>query len=209
MSDKEQGAQVPSTGSVADESEDREREWTDFGYGFATLFAGLLLFFAPWYFFGAPFPNHAATLALSIVLYAAGLVILLFGMGFFSTGLKKTPELRHLFPSLSSGEDAWEGAYGTVLALVVILVIQWIMRGLDLTGIAAVVAKLLTYFMAVLGITQVAQALDGFVIRPLIAKAAEGPQAFELWIRRVRKVAVIIGSAVAFLAAIATIFDVF
>ena len=67
----------------------------------------------------------------------------------------------------------------------------------------------LSTFVAVLGITQLAQAIDGFVIRPLIATAARGLQEFEPFIRRVRQVGVLIGSIVALIAGIATIIDVF
>jgi len=82
-------------------------------------------------------------------------------------------------------------------------------QGFDIAGIGAVAAKRLICVMAVLGITQVAQAIDGFVIRPLIAAAGRGPQEFEPLIKRVRQVGIAIGFVVTLIAGIATIIDVF
>jgi hypothetical protein len=70
-------------------------------------------------------------------------------------------------------------------------------------------AKILVYFFAVLRITQVAAAIDGFVIRPLIATASRGPYEFKPLIKRIRQVAVLIEFAVALIAGIATIIEAF
>jgi hypothetical protein len=186
-----------------------EGRWTDFGYGSATILVALLLLFAPWYFLGAPFPRDTVALVFSIISYAAGLEIILFGIGFFSTGIRKTPELRQLFPRFSAGEDAWQSAFGAITFLMIIALIQLLIYGFNLSGIGAAAAKLLIYFMAVLAITQVAQVLDGFVIRLLIAAAGRGPQEFEPLLKSVRQIGVVIGFVVALIAGITTIIDVF
>jgi hypothetical protein len=209
MTNDDQSEEAQKSTQPAVDERENERSWTDFGYGFACVLAALLLLFAPWYFFGDPFPGNAVVLVFSLILYVAGLIVLLFGIGFFSTGMQKTPELRQLFPTLSAGEDAWQGTFGAIVFLMIIAIIQLLIYGFEMAGIVAVAAKLLIYFMAVLAITQVAQAIDGFVIRPLIAAAGRGPQEFEPLIKRVRQVGIAIGFIVAFVAGIATIIDVF
>ncbi len=136
MSDGEQSEQARDEAATG-ESESEENEWTDFGYGFATIFTSLLLFFGPWYFGDDPFPGDAIGLVLSILAYLGALALVGFGVTFFSNGMRKTPELRQLFPSLSAGEDAWEGAFGAMIFVVIIFVIQWVMRGFDMVGVAS------------------------------------------------------------------------
>lgn len=209
MGERDENRQPQNETSRERAPQDRKTNWTDFGTGFATFFTAVLLFSAPWYFLGSPFPDSLVPLLVAMLMYLAGLALALFALGFFKAGTEKTPELRQLFPGLSVSEDAWGGAYGTAFFLVIVIVIQAITWGFDLIGIGAVIAKLATYAMLVLGITQLAQAIDGFVIRPLIAAAAKGPQEFDPLINRVRRIGVFVITLIGLVAGVITIIQAF
>ncbi len=75
-------------------------------------------------------------------------------------------------------------------------------------GIIAFTAKIVVYLFLLFGVTQLAQALDGFVVRPLLSNASRGQADWELLVKRVRKAGVIAGSIVAALASLLTILDI-
>jgi hypothetical protein len=146
---------------------------------------------------------------LSGVGYFAGLVFAIYVFVFASNGLKKHPELRDLLPRFMSSEDGWQGLFGAATFAAIAAVAHW--AGITVfgaAGIAAILVKLFVYFVLLLGLTQVAQAFDGFVIRPLISSASQGDDEREALAKRVRQVGAIIASVLAALAAIATVYDV-
>jgi hypothetical protein len=124
-------------------------------------------------------------------------------------GLKKHPELRDLLPRFMSSEDGRQGLFGAATFAAIAAVAHW--AGITVfgaAGIAAILVKLFVYFVLLLGLTQGAQAFDGFVIRPLISSASQGDDEREALAKRVRQVGAIIASVLAALAAIATVDDV-
>lgn len=183
--------------------------WTDFGLGCGLLLSAGVFFISPWYFLGDPFPAGLLPTILAGFLYLVGLAGVAFGLGSFSTGFQKTPELRALLPRLRGGEDAWQGALGTVtflaIALILHVVVIW---GFGVTGVAAGGVKLLIVFLGFLAAVQMISALDGFVIRPLIESAARGPKEFEPLVKRAQQVGTVIGFLIATAAGIATIVQV-
>lgn len=69
-------------------------------------------------------------------------------------------------------------------------------------------AKLATYFFLVMGVTLLAQSLDGFV-RLLLSSLSEGEANWDSVAGRVRRIGTVIVATIAFVAALATIVDVF
>lgn len=69
-------------------------------------------------------------------------------------------------------------------------------------------AKLATYFFLVMGVTLLAQSLDGFV-RLLLSSLSEGEANWDSVVGRVRRIGTVIVATIAFVAALATIVDVF
>jgi len=170
----------------------------------------MMFFFSPWFFLGEFFPNGPLAWLVSGVFYLVCALCVLYGIGYFSRGLRETPELRGLFPRILGSEDAWEGLFGSMsfLALILILYVV-VLQGFHATGVVAWIVKA---FILVLGLaltTQVVSAIDGLVIEPLIAAAAKGPEEFEPLIKRVRQVAALIGFVIALIAGIATIIQAF
>ncbi len=68
-------------------------------------------------------------------------------------------------------------------------------------------AKLATYFFLVMGVTLLAQSLDGFV-RLLLSRLSEGEANWDSIVGRVRRIGTIVVATIAFFAALATIIDV-
>ncbi len=69
-------------------------------------------------------------------------------------------------------------------------------------------AKLATYFFLVMGVTLLAQSLDGFV-RLLLSSLSEGEANCDSVVGRVRRIGTVIVATIAFVAALATMVDVF
>lgn len=78
----------------------------------------------------------------------------------------------------------------------------------DAEGAIALMAKLVTYFFLVMGVTLLAQSLDGFV-RLLLSSLSEGEANWDSVVGRVRRIGTVIVATIAFVAALATIVDVF
>lgn len=175
---------------------------------FCGLFS-LLLFLLPWYFSFGKLPYPPLGSVLSVIFYLAGLFFLIFVFTFASSGVKKNPELRALLPSFMGSDDGWQGLFGAATFLAIAAVTHWIaIIVLGAVGIAAVLVKLLVYFFLLLAFSQVAQAFDGFVVRPFIDSASRGDAEREAFAKRVRQIGIMVGATLGILASIATVYDV-
>ena len=123
--------------------------------------------------------------------------------------LQKHPELRRLLPGFLGSEDAWQSAFGSATLCAIAACIHLIaVTAFDAEGAIALMAKLATYFFLVMGVTLLAQSLDGFV-RLLLSRLSEGEANWDSVVGRVRRIGTVIVATIAFVAALATIVDVF
>ena len=185
------------------------QERTDFYNALFCGFFALLLFLLPWYFSFDRLPYPLLGSIFSIVFYLAGLFFLIFAFTFANSGIKKNPELRALLPSFMGSEDGWQGLFGAATFLAIAAVTHWVaIIVFEAVGVAAVFVKFFVYFVLLLAFSQVAQAFDGFVVRPLIHSASRGDAEREAFAKRVRQVGIILGATLGILASIATVYDV-
>ncbi len=189
---------------MSDQGDQNPRqERTDFYTALFCGFFALLLFLFPWYFSFDMLPYPPLGSALSVVFYLAGLFFLIFVFIFANSGIKKNPELRALLPSFMGSEDGWQGLFGAATFLAIAAVAHWVaLIVFEAVGVAAVLVKFFVYFFLLLAFSQVAQAFDGFVVRPLIRSASRGDAEREAYAKRVRQVGVILGATLGILASI-------
>lgn len=193
----------------AQHNENPRQEHTDFYYSFTCGLFAFLLFLAPWYFSLRDLPWPYSGFILSGICYFAGLVFGIYLFVFADSGLKKHPELRTLLPSFMASEGGWQGLFGAATFLAIGAVAHWAtITAFGATGIAAVLVKLFVYFVLFLALTQIAQVLDGFVVRPLIDSASRGEGEREAFAKRVRQIGALLASILGILAALATVYDV-
>lgn len=68
--------------------------------------------------------------------------------------------------------------------------------------------KLFVYLMLLFTPVQFAQAIDGFVVRPLIDSASQGEGEREALAKRVRQVGTLVATVLGAVAALATVYNV-
>ncbi|MDQ3923853.1 MAG: hypothetical protein M3309_08000 [Actinomycetota bacterium] len=187
----------------------KKQRWTDFGYSSACLFLAFLLVAAPWYFEVGAVLGSLVGFIFSLLCYVGGTVFGLYALVFVNAGFQKHPELRRLLPGFLGSEDAWQSAFGSATLCAIAACIHLIaVTAFDAEGAIALMAKLVTYFFLVMGVTLLAQSLDGFV-RLLLSSLSEGEANWDSVVGRVRRIGTVIVATIAFVAALATIVDVF
>ncbi len=145
---------------------------------------------------------------LSIVCYVSGVVFLLFVMSFVSSAFKKYPELRRLIPGAGSNQDAWQGAFAAAAFFAIAASIHFVFITIfGAEGIIAVMAKLAVFVFLLFGASMATTALDGFVVKPILASLSSD-EADRDALRRVRKIGTAIFLTITVLAGLATIIDV-
>ncbi len=182
---------------------------TDLGYAFVCLCMAILLFTAPWYFAPRELVGHIAGPILSTVSYVAATVFLIFVMSFAAATFKKHPELRSLLPGARASGDAWQGVFGTATFVAIATSIHFVfIRALGVEGVISAVPKIAVFLFLLMASVMAANAIDGFVIKPLLASLSSGRSVSDPLAKRVRKVGTVIALSITLLAGLATIFDV-
>lgn len=168
----------------------------------------ILLFTAPWYFAPRELVGNIAGPILSTTSYIAGTIFLIFVISFASAAFKKHPELKSILPGAGASEDAWQGVFGAATFIAIASSIHFVfITTLGAQGLISVVPKIAVIFFLLMAIVMAANAIDGFVVRPLIASLSEGGSNPDPLAKRVRKIGTVIAVTITFLAAVAQIFD--
>jgi hypothetical protein len=192
-----------------DEKEKKNR-FTELGTAFLCLGMAILLFTAPWYFAPRELVGDFAGPILSTLSYIAAAVFLVFVMSFAAAAFKNHPELRQILPGAGESEDGWQGVFGAATFAAIASSIHFIfITTLGAEGLISVPPRIAVYFFFLMALVMAGQALDGFVVRPLMARLSNGGTAPDPLARRVRKIGTAIAVAITLLAAAAQIFDVF
>ncbi len=181
---------------------------TDLGYAFVCLCLAILLFTAPWYLAPRELVGHIAGPVLSTVSYIAATVFLVFVMSFTAAAFKKHPELKSLLPGAGASEDAWQGVFGAATFIAIAASIHFVfIRALGAEGLISAVPRVAVFFFLLMAVVMAANAIDGFVVRPLLTNLSSGRSVSDPFAKRVRKIGTAIALAITLLAGLATIFD--
>jgi hypothetical protein len=195
---------------VAEPEREKTEGYTAVGNALMCLAMSTVLFVTPSYIGLSNLFGPIAGLILSIVVYFAAVVFLIFVMSFMSTILREHPELRRVVPWLGENDDAWQSAFGTATFLAIASSIHYVAIGIfGAEGFIAAIAKLAVLLFSLGAASQAVSAIDAFFVRPLLASSSRGQEATEQSITRVRKIGTLAFTAIALAASIATILEVF